>query len=50
MAARGCPGRLWPRRIVWLVLIWATSVIGLVVVAALMRVLMELVGLTNQAS
>jgi hypothetical protein len=48
MAARGCPGRLWPRRIVWLVLIWATSVIGLAVVAALMRVLMELVGLTNQ--
>jgi hypothetical protein len=49
MAARGRPKkRSLPRRIAWLVLIWAISVIGLRLVAALMRVLMELVGLTNQ--
>jgi hypothetical protein len=39
--------KLWLRRIGWLALIWATSVISLGIVAALMRVLMELAGLTN---
>ena len=49
MTAGGRPEkRLWPRRIGWLVLIWAMSVISLGIVAALMRVLMELVGITNQ--
>jgi hypothetical protein len=49
MTAGGRPKKsLWPRRIGWLVLIWAMSVISLGIVAALMRVLMELVGLTNQ--
>jgi hypothetical protein len=49
MTAGGRPEkRLWRRRIAWLVLIWVTSVIGLGIVAALVRVLMELVGLTNQ--
>ena len=51
MTAGGRPERrLWPRRIGWLVLIWAMSVIGSGIVAALMRVLMELAGLTSQAS
>jgi hypothetical protein len=39
--------KLWLRRIGWLVLIWATSVVGLGIVAMLMRVLMEFAGLTN---
>src|SRR5260370_22542493 len=51
MTAGGRPERrLWPRRIGWLVLIWAMSVIGSGIVAALTRVLMEFAGLTNQAS
>ncbi len=38
--------RSWPRRIGWLVLIWAASVAALAVVAALFRMAMNLVGLT----
>ena len=37
---------LWVRRLGWLVLIWMLSVIALGVVAALLRVLMKVVGLT----
>lgn len=36
----------WPRRIGWLVLIWAASVISLGAVAYLFRFLMGLAGLT----
>jgi Protein of unknown function (DUF2474) len=36
----------WLRRIGWLVLIWAASVLALGVVAVLFRVLMNLAGLT----
>lgn len=36
----------WPRRIGWLVLIWASSVATLGVVALLFRLLMNLAGLT----
>jgi hypothetical protein len=38
--------RSWPRRIVWLVLIWAASVVALGGVAALFRIAMNLAGLT----
>ncbi len=38
--------RLWVRRLGWLVLIWTASVIALALVAALLRVLMNLAGLT----
>jgi hypothetical protein len=38
--------RTWPRRVGWLVLIWAGSVLALGVVAGLFRVLMNLAGLT----
>jgi hypothetical protein len=48
MPVGGRPERkLWLRRIGWLALIWATSVISLGIVAVLMRVLMEFAGLTN---
>jgi Protein of unknown function (DUF2474) len=36
----------WRRRIGWLVLIWALSVAALAVVAALVRMAMNLAGLT----
>lgn len=36
----------WLRRLGWLVLIWAASVIGLGVVAMLFRFLMGMAGLT----
>jgi hypothetical protein len=36
----------WLRRIGWLVLIWAASVLALGVVAGLFRVVMNLAGLT----
>lgn len=36
----------WPRRIGWLVLIWAASVAALAVAALLFRGLMNLAGLT----
>jgi hypothetical protein len=38
--------RSWPRRIGWLILIWAASVAVLGVVAALFRIAMNLAGLT----
>lgn len=36
----------WMRRVGWLVLIWAASVLALGVVAGLMRLLMSFAGLT----
>jgi len=39
--------RSWPRRVGWLVLIWAASVATLAVVAALFRIAMNLAGLTT---
>lgn len=39
--------RSWPRRIGWLVLIWAASVAALGVVATLFRMAMTLAGLTT---
>lgn len=36
----------WPRRLAWLVLIWAASVAALAVVALGFRLLMSLAGLT----
>ena len=38
--------QMWLRRVGWLVLIWAASVMALGVVAALFRVVMTLAGLT----
>jgi hypothetical protein len=35
----------WPRRIAWLILIWATSVLALGVVVLLFRLLMNVAGL-----
>jgi Protein of unknown function (DUF2474) len=37
----------WLRRVGWLVLIWAASVLALGVVAGLIRMLMTLAGLTE---
>jgi hypothetical protein len=37
----------WPRRVGWLVMIWAASVATLAVVAALFRMAMNLAGLTT---
>jgi Protein of unknown function (DUF2474) len=37
----------WPRRIGWLVLIWAASVLALGIAAMAMRGLMSLAGLTG---
>jgi hypothetical protein len=45
MTAR-CHAAAWTRRIGWLVLIWAASVLALGIVAALFRLLMNLAGLT----
>lgn len=36
----------WPRRVGWLALIWALSVIALALVALLFRMLMRVAGLT----
>jgi hypothetical protein len=36
----------WPKRLGWLVLIWAGSVLALGVVAMVFRLLMNLAGLT----
>lgn len=36
----------WPKRIGWLVLIWAASVLGLGLIAYLFRFLMGIAGLT----
>jgi hypothetical protein len=38
--------QMWLRRVGWLVLIWAGSVLALGVVAGLFRVVMNLAGLT----
>ena len=47
MTAHTRAGRsTWLRRIGWLVLIWAASVLALGVVAVLFRVLMTLAGMT----
>ncbi len=40
------PTPSWPRRLGWLVLIWAASILALGLVAVLFRVLMNLAGLT----
>jgi hypothetical protein len=40
--------RSWPRRIGWMVVIWAASVVGLGIIAALLRGLMGLAGFTGQ--
>jgi Protein of unknown function (DUF2474) len=39
--------RLWVRRVGWLILIWTLSVIGLAVVAALLRTFMKFTGLSD---
>lgn len=39
--------RSWPRRVGWLVMIWAASVAALAVVAGLFRIVMNLAGLTT---
>ncbi|PWJ78442.1 uncharacterized protein DUF2474 [Pseudaminobacter salicylatoxidans] len=44
--AASSPSPNWPKRIGWLVLIWAASVLSLGVVALVFRFLMNLVGLT----
>jgi len=40
------PSPNWPKRVGWLVLIWAASVLSLGVVALVFRFLMNLAGLT----
>jgi hypothetical protein len=40
------PAPNWPKRIGWLVLIWAASVLSLGLVALAFRLLMNLAGLT----
>jgi Protein of unknown function (DUF2474) len=40
------PGKPWARRIGWLVLLWAASVVALSVVALILHALMSLAGLT----
>lgn len=46
MASEGRDRKLWPRRIGWLLLIWIASVGALAIVAVLMRLLMNMAGLT----
>jgi hypothetical protein len=47
MGARAPIGaQTWLRRVGWLVVIWAASVLALGIVAGLIRVLMNLAGLT----
>ena len=38
-------GRLWLKRLGWLVLIWSASVLALAGIALLMRLFMHLIGL-----
>jgi hypothetical protein len=38
---------MWTRRVLWMVAIWSASVLALTVVAAIMRGLMSLAGLTG---
>jgi len=45
-ALRSGGAQIWLRRVGWLVLIWAASVLALGVVAGLFRVVMNLAGLT----
>lgn len=45
MAPSGTPNS-WPKRIGWLILIWAASVLALGLVALIFRMLMNLAGLT----
>jgi hypothetical protein len=42
----GSAPRLWVRRVGWLILIWTLSVSALAVVAALLRTLMKIAGLS----
>jgi hypothetical protein len=47
MPERMTVGRFtWPKRIGWLVLLWASSVAGLAILAVLVRALMFVAGLT----
>jgi hypothetical protein len=47
MPERMAAGRFtWPKRIGWLVLLWAASVAGLAILAVLVRALMFAAGLT----
>jgi Protein of unknown function (DUF2474) len=46
MTAHPSAAQTWLRRVGWLVLIWAASVVALGVVAGLLRVVMNLAGLT----
>ena len=46
MTAHPAAAQMWLRRVGWLVLIWATSVLALGVVAGLFRAVMTLAGLT----
>jgi hypothetical protein len=41
------PSRSWPRRIGWLILLWAVSVIAVAALAGVLRLLMSLAGLTR---
>ncbi|TEA77604.1 DUF2474 domain-containing protein [Allopusillimonas ginsengisoli] len=40
------PARRWPRRVAWLVAIWAASIAVLAVVSYVLRILMNAAGLT----
>jgi len=40
------PHRLWPRHVGWFVLLWTASVAVLAVVALILRMLMNLAGMT----
>lgn len=44
------PGSSWPRRIAWLVGIWAASIGALAIAAYLLRILMNWVGMTAGTS
>jgi hypothetical protein len=46
IAHRSAGAQTWLRRVGWLVLIWAASVLTLSVVAGFFRVVMNLAGLT----
>ncbi len=47
MKANGSSPRLWAHRIGWMVLIWTASVVGLGIVASLLRLVMKLAGMTH---
>ena len=46
VAPTGSGHRLWVRRVGWLILIWTLSVSALAVVAALLRTVMKIAGLS----